>query len=55
MGALEEMPMNALNALEFDAPDLSDERVDAWSLSELDRDDLESLQWALERGDDAGF
>lgn len=47
--------MNTLNAAEFDAPDLMDEPVDAWSLSELDRDDLESLQWALERADDAGF
>ena len=47
--------MNALNAAEFDAPDLVDEPVDAWSLSELDRDDLESLQWAVERTDDPGY
>ncbi|HEY9532108.1 MAG TPA: hypothetical protein VIQ55_11995 [Burkholderiales bacterium] len=48
--------MNALIAAEFDAPDLMEEPVDAWSLDELDRDsDLESLHWALERRDDAGF
>ena len=44
--------MNALLAAQFDAPDLADEPVDAWSLDELDRDaDLESLHWALERSD----
>jgi hypothetical protein len=40
--------MTTLNAADFDALDLTDEPVDAWSLDELDRDsDLESLRWVL--------
>ena len=47
--------MNALMAAELDVPALAEEPVDAWTLDELGRDaDLETLQWALERTDQAG-
>lgn len=45
-----------MNATISEALELADEPMDAWSLDELDRDaDLESLHWALERSDDAGY
>lgn len=48
--------MNALIAAQYEAPEVADEPVDAWSLDELDRDaDLESLQWALSRSDGSGY
>jgi hypothetical protein len=55
MQALEETPMTTLITADFDATDLMDEPVDAWSLDELDRDaDLESLRWVLKSvADDA--